>query len=106
MSWGATSFTPIISYNEPPFGFHERPQEPDFPVCVENPYVASSKLKQRIKKLWNKIEKNNKKCTEEFTGTIGTLKNIISPYSGGELHYGVITVWLLIIWYFWTKYMV
>jgi hypothetical protein len=101
MSWGATSFTPIISYNEPPFGFAERPQQSDYPTCVENPYNAAAKFKERIKKLWKKIEKNNTNCdTEGFTGS---LKDVISPYSNGEMHYGVLAIWFIIMYFLWTK---
>jgi hypothetical protein len=49
MSWGSTAFTPIITYNTPPFGFEERPNPSDFPTCPEDPYSGSENLKDRIK---------------------------------------------------------
>jgi len=48
MSWGSTAFTPIVTRNEPPFGFAEAPNPPDFPVSDWNPYVASDYLKNRV----------------------------------------------------------
>lgn len=49
MSWGATAFTPIITYNTPPFGFAERPNPSDFPTCPEDPYAGAENIKERIK---------------------------------------------------------
>lgn len=48
MSWGATAFTPIITYNSPPFGFHEVINPPDFKVCNENPWVSGERMKRDI----------------------------------------------------------
>ena len=56
MSWGATAFTPIITYNTPPFGFEERPNPSDFGTCPEDPYSGSENLKEDIKHLF-KLEK-------------------------------------------------
>lgn len=56
-SWGSTAFTPIISYNTPPWGFEERPNPPDFSVCPEDPYAATENLKNEIKHL-TKIANN------------------------------------------------
>jgi hypothetical protein len=53
MSWGSTSYTPIVTRNEPPFGFAESQNPPDFPVSVINPYIATDYLKQRIEDLTN-----------------------------------------------------
>ena len=52
MSWGATAFTPIITYNTPPFGFEERPNPSDFGTCPEDPYSASENLKENISHLF------------------------------------------------------
>ena len=49
MSWGSTAFTPIITYNAPPFGFEEKPNPSDFPTCPDDPYVGTENLKNKIK---------------------------------------------------------
>lgn len=48
MSWGATAFTPIITRNEPPFGFAELPTMPDFKTCNENPWQTGERVKSEI----------------------------------------------------------
>ena len=58
MSWGATAFTPMISYNTPPFGFAERIQPSDFATCPENPWVAAENLKQDMQSYFDKNDKN------------------------------------------------
>ena len=57
MSWGATAFTPMISFNNPPFGFAERITPPDFPTCPENPYSATDELKESIDKIFTSKRK-------------------------------------------------
>lgn len=60
MSWGATAFTPIVTRNEPPFGFHEVQNPPDFPVCNENPWGTGDRMKAAIQdKL--KLNENRKR---------------------------------------------
>ena len=56
MSWGATAFTPIVTYNTPPFGFEERSNPSDFGTCPEDPYSVSENLKDDIRHLFT-IEK-------------------------------------------------
>lgn len=65
MSWGATAFTPLISYNAPPFGFAERIQSPDFPTCPENPWIAAEKLKEDLKSYFDTTT-NKGKGIESF----------------------------------------
>lgn len=48
MSWGATAYTPIATYNEPPFGFHEVINPPDFKVCNENPWISGERVVREI----------------------------------------------------------
>jgi len=48
MSWGSTAFTPIVTRNEPPFGFHETINPPDFKVCNENPWATGERMKREI----------------------------------------------------------
>lgn len=48
MSWGATAFTPIVTHNVPPFGFHEAINPPDFKVCNENPWGTGERMKREI----------------------------------------------------------
>lgn len=61
MSWGSTAFTPIVSRNEPPFGFHETQNPPDYPVSDWNPYVASDYLKESV------ADSNYQSCTADST---------------------------------------
>ena len=69
MSWGATAYTPIISYNEPPFGFEERPNMPDYPVCNSNPYIGAENIKRLFKIALNK--KPSQGCLQEnFVGRV------------------------------------
>lgn len=51
MSWGATSYGPLITLNTPPFGFSEISDAPDFPTCPENPWSASDQIKEVIKEV-------------------------------------------------------
>lgn len=48
MSWGATAYTPIITRNEPPFGFAENPNPPDFKTCNTNPWASGDMNKEEI----------------------------------------------------------
>lgn len=48
MSWGSTAFTPIVTRNVPPFGFHEVINPPDFKVCNQNPWGTGDRMKQEI----------------------------------------------------------
>jgi hypothetical protein len=48
MSWGSTAFTPIVTRNEPPFGFHEAINPPDFKVCNQNPWGTGERVKREI----------------------------------------------------------
>jgi hypothetical protein len=69
MSWGATAYTPIISYNEPPFGFCERPNMPDYPVCTENPYIGAENIKREFKRVLQ--QRPSKGCLQEnFVGQL------------------------------------
>ena len=48
MSWGSTAFTPIVTRNQPPFGFHETINPPDFKVCNQNPWGTGERMKREI----------------------------------------------------------
>ena len=50
MSWGSTGFTPIVTYNQPPFGFHEVITPPDYQRCNENPWISTDLLKEELNK--------------------------------------------------------
>lgn len=45
MSWGTYANTPILTYNQPPFGFAETITPPDFPTCSAEPYKGTEQLK-------------------------------------------------------------
>jgi hypothetical protein len=57
MSWGATAFTPIIAYNEPPFGFAETQTPPDFKTNNEDPWSSTDELKADLNARFAKLEK-------------------------------------------------
>jgi hypothetical protein len=87
MSWGATAFTPIVTYNTPPFGFEERSNPSDFGTCPDNPYSGSENLKDDIRHLFQVEEQISpySNFTEHFVSneteseksTIFTFYNIV-----------------------------
>lgn len=54
MTWGNTAYTPIVTYNQPPFGFHEVQHPPDFPRCFGNPYKNTYVYKNSLDKMFKK----------------------------------------------------
>jgi len=88
MSWGATAFTPIVTYNTPPFGFEERSNPSDFGTCPDDPYSGSENLKDDIKHLFQ-VEKElypysnfrenfvSKEESQSEKSTIFTFYNIV-----------------------------
>lgn len=65
MSWGATAFTPIVTYNQPPFGFAETITPPDFPTCQSDPYIATDLLKEALNKKFAEKDKTNDSLIRE-----------------------------------------
>ena len=57
MSWGSTGFTPIVTYNQPPFGFAELPTPSDFKTNPSNPWVSTEDLKADLNKKFKDHEK-------------------------------------------------
>jgi hypothetical protein len=57
MSWGATAFTPIVTYNQPPFGFHEVITPTDYKRCNEDPYIGTEQLKEELNQRFRLLEK-------------------------------------------------
>ena len=49
MTWGATAYTPIVTYNQPPFGFHEITNPPNYARCNKNPYLGTELLKAHLR---------------------------------------------------------
>ena len=70
MSWGATAYTPIISFNQPPFGFHERIQPSDYPTCPENPYSAAEELKSDVQTVFDTQYAQRGGGRENFIGKL------------------------------------
>jgi len=64
MSWGATAYTPIVTYNEPPFGFHEVITPTDYKRCNEDPYIGSEQLKEELNERFRLLEKIRKQREE------------------------------------------
>lgn len=84
MSWGSTAFTPIVTRNEPPFGFAEAPNPPDFPVSDWNPYVASDYLKDRIAA----CQSRQSSCNDDGMSGVSRFGGLVegfdvSKYAGG-----------------------
>jgi hypothetical protein len=48
MSWGATGFTPIVTNNQPPFGFAEVITPPDFKTNPTDPWSTTEDLKAEL----------------------------------------------------------
>ena len=59
MSWGATAFTPIVTYNAPPFGFHEQINPTDYDRCNKDPYVGTELLKDNLQNKFDEDEEDN-----------------------------------------------
>lgn len=57
MSWGSTGFTPIVTRNEPPFGFHEVLTPTDYKRCNEDPYIGTEQLKAELNDRFRRLEK-------------------------------------------------
>lgn len=70
MSWGATAFTPMISFNTPPFGFAERNQPSDFTTCPENPWVAAENLKADFQSYFDEKHNNSHNVLEPFSNSL------------------------------------
>lgn len=60
MSWGSTAFTPIVTRNQPPFGFHEVINPPDFKVCNQNPWGSGDRMKRELQDAL-KLDENRKR---------------------------------------------
>lgn len=58
MSWGSTAYTPIVTRNQPPFGFAEVINPPDFPTCASDPYIATDYLKAELDDAFRSREAN------------------------------------------------
>lgn len=57
MALASTAFTPIVTRNEPPFGFHEVQTPTDFKRCNENPYIGTEQLKASLNARFAELEK-------------------------------------------------
>lgn len=86
MSWGSTSYTPMITYNNPPFGFHEHPQPPDFPTCPENPYSGAKNIKEDIRQI--------------FDSKLETFGNPIGP--DNTIDFPKLILWIITFWFVWN----
>ena len=67
MSWSGTAFTPIVTYNQPPFGFHEIINPPDFKTCNENPWSTGDKLRADIQSKLKEHEYRSKLDPDQGT---------------------------------------
>jgi hypothetical protein len=73
MSWGATAYTPIIAYNEPPFGFAETITPPDFKTNNVDPWSSTDELKADLNARFVQLEKARKaeKFENEYANAAG-----------------------------------
>ena len=92
MSWGATAFTPIVTYNTPPFGFEERTNPNDFGTCPEDPYSGTEHLKEDIRHLFKLQDETLpfSRFREPFSGGNSNGHSSSSPYAGIFTFYNVV----------------
>ena len=60
MSSCSTAYTPIVTYNQPPFGFHEVLTPTDYKRCNEDPYIGTEQLKDELNERFHLVEKLKK----------------------------------------------
>jgi hypothetical protein len=53
----STAFTPIVTRNQPPFGFHEVITPADYKRCNEDPYIGTEQLKEELNERFRYLEK-------------------------------------------------
>lgn len=63
MSWGSTGFTPIVTNNQPPFGFAEVITPPDFKTNPTDPWSSTDELKADLNKRFTDLEKKRDTTT-------------------------------------------
>jgi len=96
MSWGSTGFTPIVTYNQPPFGFHEVQNPPDFPVCNSNPYIATDYLKDNINRSCDDEEDDVKKCLYESHARAKESFQLVEGFKNSSIaFFGIVIVTIL-----------
>ena len=96
MSWGATAYTPLVTYNEPPFGFHEVITPTDYKRCNEDPYRGTEDLKDALNARFDDLKaKRAERRRRELGQTCGAVEGF-SPRSDGYLWK---LLWLVVAFY-------
>lgn len=81
MSWGATAFTPIVTYNQPPFGFHDIQNPHDFTTCPENPYTGTYRLQRKLDKKLSQREQGQSEQSQSEHSLDTRLSQLIENFS-------------------------
>ncbi len=74
MSWGATGFTPIVTNNNPPFGFHEVITPPDFKTNPADPWISTDQLKADLSTRFAQLNKEQQQQRQH------QLAGLIEPF--------------------------
>lgn len=104
MSWGATAFTPIIAYNEPPFGFAETQTPPDFKTNNADPWSSTDELKAELNARFTQLEEARKaeKFENDYAADIVTTptQDVQHPFVLRDLkRYGIVIAATIAFYY-------
>jgi hypothetical protein len=98
MSWGATAYTPIIAYNEPPFGFAETITPPDFKTNNADPWSSTEELKADLNARFAKLEKARK--AEKFESDYKAPQDVQHPFVQRDIkRYGTVIAATIAFYY-------
>lgn len=101
MSFGTYASTPIVTYNQPPFGFAETITPPDFPTCSAEPYKGTEQLKADLNAKFAQLRGDKTYGAYEPYGHEG-----VETFCAGGGGWLVKLVWLVIIGYIAFKLLV
>ena len=88
MTWGATSYTPIVTYNEPPFGFHEKQNPPNYNRCNKNPYLGTELLKANLRKRFDEIQNAREEQQPSYHGDGSNVWQLRECFNCFQIQYG------------------
>ena len=100
MSWGATAYTPIIAYNEPPFGFAETITPPDFKTNNADPWSSTEELKADLNVRFAQLEEARKaeKFENEYADAGG--QDVVHPFVQRDMKkYGIVIAATIAFYY-------
>lgn len=97
MSWGSTAFTPIVTRNEPPFGFHEVLTPTDYKRCNEDPYIGTEQLKEELNERFRHLEKIREQREQRELAQMCSGYVSVEGFRGGGAGAGDGMLWKLVI---------